>query len=365
MSSISASPSSNRGTTIFDNDSMEETPIASDKKASFRNFQFKALTLDLPQLFTDEKLLRLFEKKPSKKEICIKTLKAIPLAIINSDNTAFINSLFGLARSVYGLVKDFFRTLIHVSRVFAATELSRAFSLPFDIYSFILSGYSFIADKSEAKIDAFLGLLGGISDIGDGISAIGSVLIELGGASAAWTSLTGPLGAGSAALSAVFILMNARSLYFSTKVIKELNKHLNVDKPNYKGAEKVLKTHQYALESHCDVDTKLVKDKITSLYERKRYATTAEKKELANDKISHAFRSLKTRIRHKQLSNVLSIITTKIGIIATALFIFSPLCPALSVAGLSLLAVLFTISMSKMAFDFYAKTRFQKTIRHL
>ncbi|MGK5594604.1 MAG: hypothetical protein ACSNEK_04515 [Parachlamydiaceae bacterium] len=357
MSSTSTTP---RGTRFL-NESMLLTPTVDHESKT----RFISVTPPKPRQFTQEELRELFQEKPSKKEICLKTLKAIPFAIINSDNTSLINSLFGLARSVYGLVKDFFRTLIHVSRVIAATELSRAFSLPFDIYSFVLNGFGMIADRGEAKIDAFLGLIGNVSDIGDGISAIGSVLIELGALGATWSNLMGPLSAGCAALSAVFILMNARSLYFSTKVIKELNQQLNIDKPNYRGAAKVLKTHHYALENHCGVDTQLVKDKIRSLYIQKQYLVTAEEKENVNDRLDDVFRSLKTRIRHKQFTEALGMVITKIGIVATALFIFSPLCPALSIAGLSLLVVLSTLSMSKMAFDFYARLRFQRTIRQL
>ncbi|KAF3362645.1 hypothetical protein PHSC3_000884 [Chlamydiales bacterium STE3] len=304
--------------------------------------------------------------KTKKSHSCAKVLKKTRNFILSGDALSWVNTIGGEARAVYGLVTPYFGTLIRASKAFAATELTRIFSLPFDAQNLVMSCHDFFANQGEAKIDAYLGVLGGISDVGDAASTLATVFVELGALGASAMSWATPLSVGCTILSSVSILMNARSLYFSSKTVKKLDKYLKPntpETPDYKGACRVLKKQNYFLENHCSVDTKLLQKKITSVYNARRPSEYNGDKAGYNKRMDQIFEALKTRIQYKQFSSVLSILTTKLGLIATALFLFSPLFAPLAISGLGILTILFAINLFKMGFDLYADTRFHKKIK--
>lgn len=297
--------------------------------------------------------------KTSPLQVC----KKIGACIINPDNTSFINSVLGEARAVYGLVKTFFSNMIKFSRIFNATEFSKTLSLPFDVYNLLIGAFDFIVEKGDARLDAFLGILGSVSEIGDAVSSLAAMLVELGALGASTMSWAVPLNLASCVLSAVFIVMNIRSLYISTQVVKKLNKNLTkIATPDYRKAYTTLKKHSYELESHCGVDVKKVQTKIRKLYKKKHAEGTPKSKKEFNANMDKVFKSLKVRIHHKQFSLALGMVITKVGMLATLLFALSPFFSPLAVGGFVALAVLFSLSLFKMGFDFYANMRLRITI---
>lgn len=253
--------------------------------------------------------------------------------------------------------------MILVSKLFAATELSKTLSIPFEIHNLVLGAYDFIIEKGEGRIDAFLGILGSISEIGDATSSIAAMLVDIGALGASAMSWAGPLNLASCALSAVFIVMSIRSLYFSAQVTKKLNQVLKKpSQPNYREAYKVIKNHKYELGSHCGVDVKLVQSKVNKLYKEKHRANTKADRKVAEQKMDKAFKALKCRIHHKQFSHVLGILATKLGIIATITFAVSAFFAPLAIGGCVVLAILFSACMFKMGFDLYANSRFKRSL---
>lgn len=302
-------------------------------------------------------------KDSSKKTSCKVLLSTIVAYVLKPDYVSWTNAVLGEARAVYGLVKSFFQTAITLSRIFAATELSKACSIPLDIYQLFLGIYDFFVEKGEGKVDAFLGILGNISEIGDGISCFASALVEVGALGASTMLWATPLNLASCALSAVYLIMGIRSLYFSSTALKKLNQSLKPDIPNYKSACSVLKSHKYALERHCGVNVQLVQSKVKEIYRAKQNSPTRLTDIEFNERMEKTFEVVKRRIHQKQFSHVLGMLCTKIGIIATILFATSPFFSPLAIGGLVGLAILFGICLFKMGFEYYCNASFKKSIK--
>lgn len=310
-----------------------------------------------------------FETAVNKEIWILRTYKKIEAFFVDPNKPSWINAIVGEARAVFGVTKHFFKILERASKIFASTQLTHIISLPFDLHSFVMRFYDLAVGKGlQEKIDALLGTVGDISSLGDGITTVITALAEIGAIAQNAMAWAGPLNIASNLLSAIFYVINGRSLYFSSKVQKELNQKLKgPGKPDYRGAVDVLKKHNYALKNHSGVSMQILDEKIAQVFKEYRLskATQTEKDEKFDAQMKQVFSNLQKRIVLKQASIGLGITTTTIGILATIIFAFSPLCALLAAVGASFLAVMYFIVMGKLIHDIYANALFNRKMKQI
>lgn len=294
-----------------------------------------------------------------------KTCRAI---VLYPDKFSLLGSLLGLARAVNGVVKNYFQMMNRFAKLFAFTQLSYMLTTPADMVSIPLRFCDLVTEKDfNPRLDAILGLVGDVSSVVDGVTTAIEGFVGLNVLAQSVMTWAGPLNTAGNLLSAVFLAISARSLYFSTKVVKDLNVKLKAPStPDYSGACEVVNKHSYALKTHCGVGKELDK-KITLIFKAKAesQAPDAEKNKRCDERLGKLFAALKTRISHKQGSLAVGMVSTKIGILATIIFAFSPLCAPLVIVGCSLLTGMYVTILFRMGFDLYANSIYKRKVRYI
>lgn len=265
------------------------------------------------------------------------------------------HALGGLTRSIKGVAQVFFEMADSVHAGIGGTQFTAALLMPFGLYDLAcdVAGL-FTRATLQAKVDSFLGVIGGISEGADcianfteGLASVGAVA----GESVAWA---GPLGMAAAGLSAIFIAVHAKGIHANRCSLKGLKKTKNVNNlkqidPNALISKLTLK--KYRFESGAGIDVDKVIDKINAV-----------KDDLDGDvKVKEIYKGLKTRIKEKQACHALGIVITVIGIVASAILFATTLTPG-CIAGFVLLAGLYILVMAKMGVTLNSDRKFSQLV---
>lgn len=303
---------------------------------------------------------------PPPKKSC-KCLNDVKGFLLHPHNTSWLNAFAGESRAVHSLLKEYFQNLSRQSKILAATQFTHSLALPFHLHSLAMASFDLFADKGvQPKIDAALSIIGALSDAGDSISTIVTALADIGALSQSVLTWAGPMNIASNLLSVVFIIMSSRSLYFNGKILKELNAKLDkTDGPDYRGAYEVLRKHKYSLPAHCGIDRLAVCRKIKEIYTSKHHSPEPRKvrESLFKERIDRVFKAVKTKIHCNFFSDSLSITITKVGILATLLFAFSPFFAPLALVGAAFLAFMFACIILRLSFNYFSSARYKKSIK--
>ena len=264
------------------------------------------------------------------------------------------HTLGGLTRAIKGAVEPFFEMAGSVHAGIGATQFTAAVLMPFGLYELAndVAGL-FTKETREGKFDSFLGVIGGIGESADGVANITEGLVSVGAVAGEAVMWAGPLGMAAAGVSSIFVAVHAKAIHANRRVLKALKKEKI---KNHLDAQLLIErlsknSHKYRLDSASSVDVSEVISKINMVKEEVD----------ADDKIKVIYKALKTRIKEKQACDILGIVITVVGIIASAILFATALTPAV-VAAFVLLAGLYVLCMSKMGVSLYSDRKFEQLL---
>ena len=302
------------------------------------------------------------EKQSANKplHLCVRAIKKAKGFIFHPDVPSWVSSLCGQARAIHSITRPLFNVLSKLNPFVAATQFTSVVTMPLDFRQMILDVAQLIREKGKhARLDNTLGLIGDVSLVGDGAATFMSALIDLGGVASSFMRVAGPLALISALVSSVFFVIHGRGIYYNARLLHELKRPEEGNESSSRLM--IVKKREYHLKRQCGVNIEMLLQTIETIN------TATENVETKELKLQKTYEVLRTRIKQKAFSHALGILITAVGVVAGILFfiaLFTPFAP-IGIAGSALLIVLFTASMSKMAFEVYCNWRFKKRMRSI
>lgn len=269
------------------------------------------------------------------------------------DTICFTHALFGLTRSIKGIVAPFFEIAENVNAGIGGTQFTSALLLPFGLWE-LLEDIKGVFTKAtlEGKIDSGLGIIGDLSEGADCVANITEGLVSVGAVTSEAASWAGPLGMAAAGVSAVFIAIHAKAIHSNCRVLKGIKKaKMGLKQIDAAALIERLskKSHTYRLESGSSINAEEVIDKINKIKDDEDGAV----------KVKEIYKGLKARIKEKQISHALGIVITVIGIVAAVIFFATALNPWM-IAAFALLGGLYILCISKLAVTIHSDRKFNQ-----
>lgn len=257
--------------------------------------------------------------------------------LLNPDTPMVIGNIAGEVRSIHSIASSIVPELKKFTRSLVATQFVSILNAPFNISEVITGVFKVITEKGkQRRIDNGLELAMNIGQLGEDISGIAATINELRPLLSGF-SWVAPLSVASVALSVVNYAINARNIFWSRKIIKQLD-----ETP----LKKVFKEHRYHLEKQCGVNPQLVKKALKS----------------GNEAL--AVKEIKKRIKCKTACHALALVITTIGIVTTIIFLTMTASPLL-LAGSALLAILFALGITKKCVDYFSERKLKNKISQI
>lgn len=274
-----------------------------------------------------------------------KTFSEFKAVVIGSEIPLYLASLGTLARAINALLLPVFQALIKFSRYVTSTQITSAFTMPFDLHQTLMAFYYLLTTNDlEGRANAALDFFANISQLGDGVSTFTSMIASLTDKAIIWA---GPLGLASSLLSSIFIAINSRGIHFnrlSLKALKEVKKEST-------SIYEFLDSHSIRLQRYAGINPSWIYRKLNN-----------RKIDKLNEAQAKAiYKVLKNRIKQKQISYSLGITITIIGIVAT-ITLFATTMTLFGIAGNSLLAALAILAISKLIYDRYKTKTFKQDL---
>lgn len=257
--------------------------------------------------------------------------------VLNPDTPMIIGNVAGEARSIHAIASKIIPELKRFTRGLVATQFASILNMPFNVSEVITGTFKVITEKGkERRADNALELAMNIGQLGEDISGIASTVNDLRPLLSGFAWVT-PLSIGAVALSAVNYAINARNIFWSRRLIKQLDQD---------PLRKIYKEHRYHLEKQCGVSPSLVR------------------KALKCTNREAAVKEIKQRIKAKTACHALALVITTIGIVTTIIFLTMTASPLL-LAGSALLALLFALGITKKCVDYFSERQLKNKISQI
>lgn len=250
-------------------------------------------------------------------------------------------------------------------------KLTTIATLPFSLYEIAESIYNIAKTTLNEKVDLVLatvstigGVLDVVSNIGEGLSAIGAVTAT----AVKWAT---PLNIAAVVIESVGMVLTTKSLIETYRFSVVFNEAARLDRSveeydieDYRNARKVISEAQSEEKSLIGKHFKTDADKLLSRLlaietEASKMLVSGNPSEViaGKRKLQMAMQALSGRMTAKEWSNGLSLLAGTVGIVGFGV-LFSP-CPP---AGFALLAISSVMSIGNYFLDRYLTANFEKDL---
>lgn len=291
--------------------------------------------------------------------------KKIGSNLYNEELVGVTDKILTTTRGVADVARKVFCSDTKFINFIRATELFAVSATPFAFYNIGKGVKELVKGDKQEKIDAALMMTSELGTIGDAVASFAGGLHTIGAVSETAVAWAGPLAIASAALSLASIASNARGLWQSHKLKKNLLGKQNKKEYTVEDYTKTVGFLQAqkdcVLKQHFNIKGEKLKTKVNEIWkdaERKLSSGDAEKVKEGHSKMGVMLKAFKDRIFSKKMCHILSIVAAVVSTVGLGVLFFTPLAPV----GYSLIALGAAISVGKFFYNMVKQYRFKKAL---